>query len=97
VAEKIRQIKILRTPAGEGYLLKREYFIGCIFAIEGKQPIARPRAGEFTEAGPEELVYQVAFIEVVDGLRRGGKDDWADYWENIRYPPTIVYFPIDCC
>lgn len=88
-------IHIVKIPDGEGLPYIREPYVGCTF------PLAHPAAvleAEIKYAALEvELppAYWVAFADVLAGLERVQRYDWADHLRML-IRPTLVRFPKDC-
>lgn len=88
-------IRIVSIPDGEGLPYIREPYVGCTF------PLAHPAAVEEAEAKLATLeielppAYWVAFADVLAGLERIQRYDWAEHLRMLTRP-TLVRFPRDC-
>lgn len=91
----MKTIHIVSIPDGEGLPYIREPYVGCTF------PLAPPSAVQEAEMKLASLeidlppAYWVAFADVLAGLERAQRYDWANHLRML-VRPTLVRFPMDC-
>ena len=93
------RIRIVRTPAGEAPLWVREAWVGIeipLARIEAQGPQFGVCGGD---ASPENLRgYEVHGAEAMAALRRAGKKDAADWWqEHSELGPHHLVFGRQFC
>lgn len=87
------KIKITQIPPGFAPENIRKQWVGIEIPL-AEQPI--PEGKEGARIGNENIGgYQVAGIEAVRALRKAGKDEAADFWED--YSGGMFTFKKDVC